>query len=188
LKYGSLANTAQQTAYYQVSHAYDESVIGTNVYAALSTGQKKYWSPIVNSNDVVISYQRKVLDTVVETNQVVQLTGSFANIATSTVINQGSNTTGTVSFANATTIALKHITGTWANATATYLTSSGMLANATITSANVVHHTIPANEMTYWTAVSVYASESMNNENRRHIRLLNSAYVNVVERDMKDLL
>ena len=188
LKYGSIANTQQQTAYYQVSYSFDERVIGTNTYTALATGQKKYWTPIVNNNDVVINYQRKPLDTVVETNQIVQLTGTFSNMTPSTVIKQSSSVMGTVGFANTSTVTLKHVTGTWAAATPVYFVATGALANATITASSIVNQTIPVDEITYWSAISVYESESNLNESRKHIRLLNSAYVDVVERDMKDLL
>lgn len=187
LKYGSIANTVQQTAYYQVSYAYDDSVIGTNIYSALSAGQKKYWTPIVNNNDDVINYQRKQIDTVVETNQVVTLTGTFDGLTESDVLKQSSSVVGTVSFANTTTAVLKHITGTWATSAPTYFMSTGALANATITSTSV-RQNIPLDEVTYWAPVSVYQSESLINESRRHIKLLNSAYADIVERDMRDLL
>jgi len=187
LKYGSIANTIQQTAYYQVSYSYDDSVIGTNTYGALSAGQKKYWTPIVNNNNDVINYQRKQIDTVVETNQVVTLTGTFGGLSESHVLKQSSSVIGTVSFANTTTVVLKHITGTWATSVPTYFVSTGALANATITAVSV-RQNIPLDEVTYWAPVSVYQSEAAINESRRHIKLLNSAYVDVVERDMKDLL
>lgn len=188
LKYGSIANTQQQTAYYQVSYDFDERVLGTSTFNALPSGQKKYWAPIVNNNDVVINYQRKAIDTVVETNQIVQLTGTFSNIDASTVIKQSSSVMGTVSFANSSTVMLKHVTGTWATATPVYFVATGALANATITASSIVHQTIPLDEIPYWAAVSIYNSENNINESRKHIRLLNSAYVDVVERDMKDLL
>jgi hypothetical protein len=188
LKYGNIANTQQQTAYYQVSYSFDDSVIGSNVYTALSAGQKKYWSPIVNTNDVVINYQRKAIDTVVETNQIVQLTGAFSGFSTSDVIKQSSSVMGTVSFANSSTVVLKHTSGTWATATPVYFVATGSVANATITTSSIVNQSIPIDEITYWSAVSIYESESNLNESRKHIRLLNSAYVDVVERDMKDLL
>lgn len=188
LKYGSVANSMQQTAFYQVSYDMDDSVISLSTYAALSAGQKKYWAPNLNSKNEVINYQRKQLDMVVETNQIVMLTGTFDGITPSDVIKQSSSVYGTVGFANSTTLMIKHVAGTWSNATPVYFTSSGALANATITAANVVSQTIPLDEVTYWSPVSVYQNESLINENRKHIKLLNSAYVDAVERDMKDLL
>jgi len=188
LKYGSVANTIQQTLFYQVSYDLDDRVISTSTYAALSAGQKKYWAPILNNQNQVINYQRKQIDTIVETNQVVMLTGTFGGIALSDIIKQSSTVYGTVAFANSSTVMLKHVAGTWANATSVYFKSSGTLANASITATSITDQTIPLDEITYWSPVSVYENESLINENRKHIRLLNSAYVNFVERDMKDLL
>lgn len=188
LKYGSVANTIQQTAFYQVSYDLDDRVLSTSTYTALSAGQKKYWSPNLNSKNEVINYQRKQLDMVVETNQVVLLTGTFSSITPSVIIDQSSSVYGTVSFANSSTVMLKHVTGTWATATPVYFKSSGALANATITATSIVNQTIPLDEISYWSAVSVYENESLINENRKHIKLLSSTYVDVVERDMKDLL
>ena len=188
LKYGSVANTIQQTLFYQVSYDLDDRVISTSTYAALSAGQKKYWAPILNNQNQVINYQRKQIDTIVETNQVVMLTGTFGGITLSDIIKQSNTVYGTVAFANSSTVMLKHVAGTWANATAVYFKSSGALANASITANSIVDQTIPLDEITYWSPVSVYENESLINENRKHIRLLNSAYVNFVERDMKDLL
>lgn len=188
LKYGSIANTIQQTAFYQVSYDMDDSIISLSTYTALSAGQKKYWSPNINIKNEVINYQRKQLDMVVETNQIVMLTGTFNGITPSDIINQSSSVYGTVGFANSSTVMLKHVIGTWANATPVYFKLSGALANATITTTSIVNQTIPIDEITYWSAVSVYENESLINENRKHIKLLNSTYVSAVERDMKDLL
>ena len=188
LKYGSIANTQIQTAFYRVNYDTDESVISTVVYGALSAGQKKYWVPIVNTSGQVISYQRKPLDNVVETNQIVMLTGTFDGISVSDVIKQSSSVQGTVGFANATNVMLKHVTGTWATSTSTYFVLSGATANASITATSVVNQSIPLDEVTYWSAVSVYQNEATINENRKHLRLLSSSFVDVVERDMKDLL
>lgn len=188
LKYGSIANTIQQTAFYQVSYDMDDSIISLSTYTALSAGQKKYWSPNINSKNEVINYQRKQLNMVVETNQIVMLTGTFNGITPSDIINQSSSVYGTVGFANSSTVMLKHVIGTWANATPVYFKLSGALANATITTTSIVNQTIPIDEITYWSAVSVYENESLINENRKHIKLLNSTYVSAVERDMKDLL
>jgi len=188
LKYGSVANTIQQTAFYQVSYDLDDRVLSTSTYNDLSAGQKKYWSPNINNQNQVINYQRKQLDTVVETNQIVMLTGTFSGINVSNVIDQSSSVYGTVAFSNSSTLMLKHVVGTWTNASPVYFKSSGALANATIATANIVNQTIPLDEIPYWSPVTVYQNESLINENRKHIKLLNSAYVNHVERDMKDLL
>jgi hypothetical protein len=188
LKYGSISNTQIHTAFYHVNYETDESVISTAVYGALSAGQKKYWVSIVNTSGQVISYQRKPLDAVVETNQIVMLTGSFTGLSASDVIKQSSSVRGTIGFANSTNVMLKHVTGTWATSTPTYYVLSGASANATITATSIVNQSIPVDEITYWAAISVYQNEATINENRKHLRLLSSSFIDVVERDMKDLL
>lgn len=187
-KYGSIANTQQQIAYYQVGYIYDDRVIGTNVYAALPGNQKKYWVPNINTREEVISYQRKPMDTVVETNQIVMLTGQFGGLTVTDVIKQTNDVVGTVSFANSSTVMIKNISGTWSNNTTTYFRQTGAVANATITSTAIVNQSIPIDELDYWYPVTIYESETAINENRKHIRLLNSSYVDIVERDMKDLM
>ena len=187
-KYGSIANTQQQILYYQITYAYDDRVISPAVYDALSTGQKKYWGPILGYNDAVINYQRKDLDTTVETNQTVLLTGAFSGLVESDRIKQSSSITGTVGFANSTNVVLKHVEGTWTPASPVYFMVSVNVANATVTTANVINQSIPLDEITYWSPVTVYEYESLQNEKLKHIRLMSSSYLNNVERDMKDLL
>lgn len=186
-KYGSVVKAQQQTAYYQVSYNFDDRVISPSVYTAMSAGQKKYWSPIVSTQNQVINYQRKELDTVVETNQVVMLSGTFQGLTPSDVIKQSSSIVGTVSFANTTAVMIKHVSGTWTT-DPVYFMSTGQQANATVTSATVVSQPIPLDEITYWTPVSVYESETNINESRKHIRLVSSSYVDIIERDMRNAL
>ena len=194
LKYGSIANSQQQVAFYQNNYNVDERVISTSAYAALSAGQKKYWVPILNNNEEVINYTRKPLDTIVETNQVVMLTGKFTNspkFKENEVVKQSNSVMGTICFSNTTTLMLKHVTGTWAANTTIYRALTGVgvsKATANITASTIVNQNIPLDEITYWSPVSCLEYESSVNESRKHIRLLSKSYLDAVERDMKDLL
>lgn len=188
LKYGSLLNAKQQTAYYQVSYMFDDSVISPAAFDSLSAGQKQYWSPILGYNDTVINYQRKVMDTIAETNRVIALNGSFGDIPVNTVIKQSGTVNGTVGYANSTSVVLKHVNGEWAASIPVYFSETNSVANATVTSTTSINQSIPSDEFAYWTPVSFYDYESELNERRKHIRLMNSSYLDLVERDMKDLL
>lgn len=188
LKYGSVTNAKQQTAYYQVSYMFDDSVISPAAYDSLSTGQKQYWAPILGYNDTVINYQRKVMDTIAETNRVIALNGSFGSIPVGSVIKQSGSVNGTVGYANSSNVVLKHVNGEWATSTPVYYSSTGGVANATITSVTNINQSIPSDEFAYWAPVSLYDYESELNERRKHIRLMNSAYLELIERDMRDLL
>jgi len=188
LKYGSEANAQFQTAYYRVNWDQDDSVISTAAYAALATNTKKYWEPIIGGNKQIRNYQRKPIGTVVETNQIIQLTGTFSGISVNDGIKQSSSITGVVGFANSTTLQVKHTTGTWVTATPVTYALTGTTANATITGVTTIIQNIPLSEVSYWGAVTFYDTEHEVNETRKHIKLIDVSYVNTIERDMKRLL
>lgn len=187
-KYGSVANTLQQVKYYTTDYANDDRQLSTATYNALSSGEKKYWMPIIGESDQIIGYQRKDSDWVLETNKVVALTGTFGAFAENDLIKQSSTVTGTVGFANSTTLMIKHVSGTWEDSTPVYNMLTGALANATITSVATVSESIPAGEVDYWSSVSIFDYEVQLNESRKHIRLLDVRYLDKVESDMRELL
>lgn len=187
-KYGSVANAQQQTAFYKNNYEFDDRVISPAAYDALSLGQKKYWAPIVGYNDQVANYQRKAIEQVVETNKVISIAGTFGSFTESTLLKQSSSVQGTVAFANSSTIVLKHVSGTWQSGSTVYYTVDSSVANATVTSVTTLSEPIPSEEVTYWSSYSHYTVEQEKNENNKHIRLLNPAYIDLIERDMRDLL
>ncbi len=187
-KYGSIANAQNQVAFYRVNYDQDDSVLSTAAYSALGTKQKQFWSPILGYNEKVINYQRKEIDLVVETNKVISLSGSFGGLVENDILKQSATVTGTVGFANTTNVVLKHVTGTWANSTSVYYVGSNSLANATITSVTTLDQPLDTTVLSYWTSVSKYEEESELNEKRKVINLLDAAYLDVVERDMRELL
>lgn len=187
-KYGSIANAQQQIAYYRVNYETDDRVISTSAYDALGTVEKQYWAPILSYNNRVINYERKELNDVVETNQIVSLTGTFGAFTENNMIKQSSSVTGTISFANSTNLIIKHVSGTWQANTTVYHMTTNAIANATIASVSTIATPIGSNEQAYWTSVSQYDVEFETNEAKRHIVLLSSAYVNQIEKDMKDLM
>lgn len=186
-KYGTAANAQLQTAYYRVNYTFDDRIISTAAYAALSTGEKQYWGPIMGYNDVIVNYQRKELNTISETNQTLTLTGTFGGISQNDIIKQSSTVMGTVGFANSSTITLKHISGTWATSTPVYTATTNLLANASITSVSSPSYAIPLDEFAYWTSVSQFDVEQERNEANKNIRLMSSSYINAIETDMRDL-
>jgi hypothetical protein len=187
-KYGSLANAQLQTAYYKVNFETDDSVISPAAYEALAGNQKPYWSPIINENEVILNYERKVLNMIAETNNVIALGGTFANVIVGDVLKQSSTVRGTVSFANTSYVVIKHTSGTWATGTTVYKALDNTIANATITSVTTLHTPIDSGVLSYWTPVSLYDHEHEENEKKKHIRLLSADYLDLVERDMKELL
>lgn len=187
-KFGSIANAQQQTAYYRVNYQSDDRVISTAAYDALSAAQKQYWAPILGYNNRVINYQRKEMYNAVETNKIVSLTGTFGSFTENTLLKQSSSVTGTVSFANSSNIVIKHVLGTWQANTTVYHSLTNAVANATITSVSTIANPIASDELVYWSPVSHYDAEFEKNEAQKHIKLLSSSYIDIIEKDMKDLL
>lgn len=187
-KHGSVANTMQQIQYYKNNYDIDERIIDTATYGTLSGSVKKYWKPILGYNNQVVNYKRKDADLVVETNMVISLQGAFGGLQQNDILKQSSSVVGTVGFANTTNVILKHISGTWANSVPVYYTLTGSVANASVTSVSTVDQTIPLNEIPYWSSVSIFDSELSLNNSTKHIRLLDIRYLDVIERDMRDLL
>jgi hypothetical protein len=187
-KYGSSEIAQQQTAFYRVNYDNDDRVLSPSAYAALSSIQKQYWTPILNQNNIIINYQRKEIEDAIETNKVVSLVGTFGSVAEGTIIKQSSSVKGTVSFANSTNIVIKHVSGTWAANTpiTTVLTNTSVTAN--ITSVSTIASSLDADEVSYWSPVSVFDVEFETNESLRHIELVIPSYIDVIEKDMRGLL
>lgn len=189
VKYGSAANAANHTAFYRTDYMFDDRVLTPAAYDALSTIQKQYWSPIIGYNDQIINYERKVMDMITDTNKVIGIIGTNFDFAEQDVIKQNAvDSMGTVAFANSTYMVLKHVTGEWTSGAAVSHTISNTSTSATVTSVSTISQPISNEEVPYWTAVSVYDVEMENNEAAKEIRLIGSQYVDVIERDMRDLL
>lgn len=188
-KYGSVANAQAQIAYYKVNYENDDSVISSAAYDALAASQKQYWAPIIGQlANNVLNYERKVLFDVVETNQIVSLTGSFGSFEENEMLKQSSTVRGTVSFANSTNIVIKHVSGTWTSGQPVYYGLSSAVANANITSVETIYQSISSEELSYWTPVYQYDVEYEKNEQNKHIKLLSNIYLDKIETDMKELL
>lgn len=187
-KYGSIANSQAQIAYYRVNYEVDDSVISTAAYEALSPIQKQYWDPILGFGNRVINWQRKEIDRVSETNKTVSLDGSFGTFNQNDIIKQSSSVMGTVSFANSTNIVIRNVTGNWQDGETVYNGITGGVANATISAVTTTSQPISDDEAVYWSPVYWYDLEQEQNEQRKHIRLLSNAYLDKIESDMKDVL
>jgi hypothetical protein len=197
-KYGSVANAMATTAFYRVNWQGDDRVISTASYQALGIGQKQYWTPVLAYDGSLTGYERTKMDCVAETNAIVNLTGTFTGVTADTPlkqINGADIALGTVAHVSSTTMALKHITGTWTTSGSVRVASTdSVLSDITITAAGLALNEdgdplgIPTAEQVYWSAVDNYTAAAEVNESRKHIRLLHASYVPLIERDMRGVL
>lgn len=176
-KYGSVSNAQSKIAFYRNNYASDDTSLSVSGYNALTSTLKKYFRPVLGFNGNAVSYERKEIDQVLETNQVVSLTISSGTFSVGDKFTQNGST-GFVTFANTSQIILDKITGSFAPGSAT---------GATITSANVVSQPIPSLEVSYWEPVTAYTYEEELNESKLHIKVLDKSYVGKIEKDMREL-
>lgn len=176
-KYGSVEEAQSKIAFFRNNYASDDTALSVSSYNALSFLLKKYFKPVFGMNGAIISYERKELDHVVETNQVIDLTISSGTVNVGDKFVQG-NSSGFVTFANTSHVVVDKITGSFAN---------GAANGVTITAVNIVNQPISATEASYWEPVTCYTYEEELNESKQHIRILDKSYVGKIEKDMREL-
>lgn len=180
-KFGSEANAQQQICFYRNNYYGDDTILDVPGYSALSDVQKFYWMPVAGADGSAVGYERKPADIIVDTNATLQLTGDFSNSAAraENVYVTQSAAAGFVGFSNTSVLMLRHITGNFVPGTC----SAGTIS---VVTPGVV--TIPAGAAPYYSPVSEYEYAEELNESRKNIRLLQVQYLDVIVRDMKDLL
>jgi hypothetical protein len=157
---------------------------------------KKYWKPVVNDAGTTLFYDRKDDTTVVETNMIMELYVSNTQLFTNGENVLQSNTAGgllgkgQIKSLETDRIIIQHIEGSFANTAGVVSTVKGQDSNkiSTITNTRVLYTAIPAQEYVYWEPISYYTYESEINESRKFITLIDSAYVDRIEKEMQELL
>lgn len=176
-KYGSISEAQAKIVFYRNNYASDDTALSISSYNALSSSLKKYFKPILGLNGIVVSYERKESDLVLETNKVIDLTISSGSFSVGDRFVQG-NSSGFVTFANTSHVVVDKVTGSF---------TTGSATGATITAANTVSQPIPDLEASYWEPVTAYTYEEELNESKLHIKVLDKAYVGKIEKDMREL-
>lgn len=176
-KYGSIAEASAKIVFYRNNYASDDTALTVSSYNALSAALKKYFKPVFGITGSIVSYERKELDQVLETNKVIDLTISSGSFSVGDKFVQSSSS-GFVTFANTSHVVIDKITGSFA---------AGAASNATITAVTTVSQPISNLEAPYWEAVTAFQYEEELNDSKLHIRILDKSYVAKIEKDMREL-
>lgn len=194
-KYGSVEAAQTTIAFYRNNWYADDSMLSPSAYSALSSSLKKYWNPIIGYAGNIGSYERKRIDTIVETNKAVEVTlNSVTSISVGDKVYQKTSGTvtgtGFVQAIKTSSIVVNHITGSFATTTGSVgaLTDLNTTYSKTVSDATTIATPIDSDEMAYWEAVDWYTYENEINESRKTIRLLDKQYLNAVEDQMIELL
>ena len=176
-KYGSISNAQSKIVFYRNNYSSDDTALTISSYNALATSLKKYFKPVIGINGNIVSYERKELDQVLETNKVIDLTISSGTFSVGNKFTQ-STSSGFVTFANTSHVVLDKITGSF---------TTGAASNATITAVTTISQPISNVEASYYEPVTAFTYEEELNESKLHIRILDKSYVGKIEKDMREL-
>lgn len=192
-KYGSLTNARSKTKFYRSNYISDDSTLTVAAYNALSTLQKSFWSPVISVDNKVSSYQRKKEDVQYNTNKTMSLSISLSG-STQYIIDEIVRQTsggvvvasGCLRYSNSSVAVVDSVQGSFSSSYSLVGTTSG--ANSTVSSVTTLSTSIDPTIQNYFVPVSFYEYEEELNEQRKNIRLLDSAYVNDIEEKFKELL
>lgn len=181
-KYGSVESAIKKTKFYRNAWYNDSTEITSNFYDnTLALNHKKYYTPNFGIGTKIISYTRKEEDWVVNTNKILRwnITYNTGNSFTEGEIvdlKYSANTVGTaeVISSNSSSLTIQHVSGTVNSSIVAVGETSE--TNASFTSVLFEQENIPDSEFVYWERVSLYDYENELNEQKRNIKLLDSAY------------
>lgn len=176
-KYGSAEIARSKILHYRNDWAPDESLITQTVYENLQSNIKKYWKPRLNNAGQIIGYERVKEDWVVSTNRIVQLT---VDIDIST-FNPGdiivqNDSEGTLVSKGDGFLIVQHVTGEF------------VVEDTGIIGVNVLKENIPVTEEVFWSPVYAYDHEEEQNELKRYVSIVKSAYLPDVEKSFIEKL
>lgn len=187
-KYGSIEIAQRKVKYYQNNWSDDDIQITPSFYNNnLPDLHKKYYNPVFSSNQKIISYKRKEDDVVTNTNRILQYTiaSNNANIAFTAgeLVNvraTGQDATigkGEIAFSNSTVIQLQSVSGeTHANSTVQKdLLGTVSGANCTVNAVSIHMENFSNNEAIFWSEVTYYDWEVLQNELKKDINLVSDA-------------
>lgn len=194
-KYGSIAAAYKKIVFFRVEWASDDSMLDPAAFRALTPIRKKYWVPVVNPNSGdVMYYQRAQVEWVTETNKIITLSvaSPAAAVSVGDIIVQMTqgvpSASGEVSLVDDASgnlvIHIKHISGEFISNKTVYLEESGVAVGSAL-SVSVVATPLQDEEQVYWSPVTAYDYEVELNESKKHIRLIDSAYLDIVEQDIR---
>ena len=182
-KYGSLPK-AQQIAFYRNNYMHDDSMLSPSSYNSLTSTSKKYYSPVLGFNDNIVSYKRKELDVVIETNVIVSLSvTSNSGFLVGEKITQSSNS-GYISQIGSNNLIINKVTGTFSNNLITGFSSN---STTSVTNSVILNQPISNNELSFYSPVTYLEYEEELNESKFNIRIIDKSYVGKILKDMREL-
>lgn len=193
IKYGSISDARSKIKFFRSNYVEDDSSLSISAYNALAQTQKRFWSPVIGINNSISSYTRKRDDVVFNTNKTLSINVSIVGDTQYTIgeqVQQKSGgvvvAAGSLKFANTTVAVVDNIQGNFTTSYNLVGVSSG--SNSTVSSVDTLSTSIDPTIQNYFVPVTFYEYEEELNEQRKNIRLLDSAYLTDIEETFKGLM
>ena len=197
-KYGSVANAHQHIAYWKNNWEVDDSELDPATFEALPEYAKKYYTAVIDRNNITQGYVRKQEDWKLDTNQIVfttvaNVTGTFklGERVTQRYSNNEIVANAVCTFSNSTYMTFKHVVGGDILASGddiVIITGLDSGATANVQSIPSVSYSITDNEVAYWSPVSKYEDERFTNATKKTINLIDVRYKTEVEKQLKKIM
>jgi hypothetical protein len=192
-KYGSTEQAMKKVAYFQLNWPTDDKEITPSFYENnLPDTLKKYYVPVFNVNNRIVSYVRKQEDVVTNTNRILHFdvtVNSGNGFVVGEIIDINNNALSEVVgvcevvFANTSVVKAQHIGGN--TAPTNKLVGENSNTIATITNTDIRANNIPDDEYVYWSPVYYYEYENEKNEKNKNIRLLDTGFAMEVAEQLR---
>lgn len=196
-KYNSIEAANKKILYWRNNWVNDDSMISPAQYSSLASTGKKYWAPIVGYNNQVTGYKRKELTEIRETNKTQELAVSNASIFTIDSIIKQSNTSAQIAQATIkyvdtanNRLIIQHVGGAFTpttGANGNIIVDTGG-TNTSVTSVDTIITSIANSVSIYWEPVSAFKNETLLNESKKFIKLVDKAFVTQIEKELDELL
>jgi hypothetical protein len=186
-KYGSIPKALQKILYYRVNWKSNNEAITTSEYDTLPVTHKYYYTLDASTEiDGIVSYKRKKIDTIINTNKTLQVTVSNTNgLAIGERIVQTSASAEIAAIVSNTTLIVGKVTGTLSNSS---FTSSESGLSRSISDQVQLKVNIGDDVSIFWEPVSAYDYEFEMNDARRYVTAIDNSIRSTFEEAVETLL
>lgn len=185
-KYTTFELASTKIKHYRNNWRQQQNPITVSEFDNLLPEQKDYYEPIYTpsyTSTTVINYQRKRIDTLLDTNSIVRFGVANGNVFSSDELLKVSYNNSVagycqVMYTNSSCVIAKHITNNNVVKTSvptnSFLYSSEKNANTSISSSVFLANNIPSNQTGFWSPVTYYDYENELNENNKNIKAVSN--------------
>lgn len=190
-KYGSLNAAQEKIVKWRTNWSTNESTISEAAYNALTEVRKDYWQPVYGYNNIILYYERKKFDKFLNSNKIIRLNisnPSNYNFTVGHLIKNASDSSinAEIAYIGTNFLLLKNVFGVW---------TTGSIYNSTVeedtgasyTSSTTIKDNL-AGVSDYFEFVTAYQEEIDNNEEKKHIKLLEKNFLSIVTDNLRDIV